>query len=367
MKLRSPDDILEAIPYLLGFEPADCLVALSLRGPRRRLGLTLRVDLIDPSGTDLVADHVASALRGDRAESVLLVGYGSEAGHIDALVVAVRSRLDAARIDVPEALRVVAGRWTSYTCANPDCCPVGGTPVRDRLRSPGQVGPAAVAAGHQVLPGRDVLAASLAPVTGLLRSAMEAALDREADRFVTVTPTLARRAYALRTVELVRTTLERNVVAEDAPAGSLDVGVDDAARMIVGLTDADARDACLDGWEHVAVELGLGLSQEQALPARLRPGASRLWAELVRRAVWPGLVAPPATLLAWNLYVHHGGGALMTIALQRAYEDVPSYAMANGLLSLLDDAVRPAQFAQMLATGRSQSQGRARRRQRRSA
>lgn len=368
LKLRSPDDILEAVPYLLGFEPTDCLVALSLRGPRKRLGLTLRVDLVDPAGTDLVADQVVGALRADRADSVLLIAYGATATEVDPLVVAVQSRLDAAGVAVPEALRVMAGCWTSYTCANPVCCPAAGTPVRDRVRSPGRIGPAAVAAGHSVLPDRDAVVATLAPVTGLLRSAMEAAIDRESDRLLAVAPTVARRANALQTVELIRTTLERNVVAEDAPAGVLDLGVDDSARMIVGLTDADIRDACLDGWAHVATELSHDPSHEQAVPSRLRPGAGRLWSELVRRAVRPGLVAPPATLLAWNLYVHHGGGALMTIALQRADEDVPGYPMARGLLSLLDGAVPPTEFAQMLAAGQGTSTpGRAGRRQRRSA
>lgn len=368
MKLRSPEDILEAIPYVLGFEPTDCLVALSLRGPRRRLGLTLRVDLVDPAGTDLVAEQVVGALRADRAESVLLVGYGQEASHIDPLVAAVQSRLDTARIAVPEALRVVPGRWTSYTCANPACCPTEGTPVRDRLRAPGHVGPAAVAAGQQVLPGREALVATLAPVTGLLRCAMEPALDRELDRLQLQTPTLARSSYAQRTVGLVRTTLERNPSVEDGPTSPLELGVDDAARMIVGLTDATARDACLDGFEPFGPELGVHLSGEAALPAHLRPEAGRLWSELVRRAVRPGLVAPPATLLAWNRYVHHSGGALMTIALQRAWDDVPDYYLAGALQTLLANAVAPAAFTRMVAAGEGRAgKRRAARRQRRSA
>jgi hypothetical protein len=48
-RLSGPGEILAVLPSLCGFTPHESLVLLSLRGPRRRLGLTARVDLPDAS------------------------------------------------------------------------------------------------------------------------------------------------------------------------------------------------------------------------------------------------------------------------------------------------------------------------------
>lgn len=354
LTLRSPADVLEAVPYLLGFQPADSLVVLGLRGPRRRLGVTVRLDLVGATEVHAVAAHLTGALRADRSAEVILVAYGSEPDP-DPLVRALRERLVAANVSVSEALRVVGGRWTSYLCANPGCCPPQGTPVPDRVDAPGRVGAAAVLAGRQVLTDRATLAATLAPVVGVERAAMTAALDRELERRAAVEGPRAQPTYALGTVELVRARLGSALEDRTAPA----LSTDDAARLIVGMHDVAARDACLDGFPAIARDIGTERPALE-LPAALRPGAGPLWAELMRRAVRPGLVAPVATLFAWNAYIHHGGGASMTIALERALDDVPDYVMAQGLLALLGGGVMPSQFAGMVAGADGRRPGRRR-------
>ena len=49
LRLTRPGDIAAAVPALCGFAPQDSVVVLSLRGSRRRLGVTVRVDLPPPA------------------------------------------------------------------------------------------------------------------------------------------------------------------------------------------------------------------------------------------------------------------------------------------------------------------------------
>lgn len=331
LKLKSPPDILEAVPYLLGFEPQASLVVLSLRGPRNRLGLQMRIDIDVPGTVQANAAMLAGHLVQDGARAAILVVY-AEPGETDPdpLVAAMRYELRRRRITVPEALRVSEGRWTSYTCRRRACCPPEGTPLPDRVRRPGRVGAAAVAAGMAVLPSRADLAATLAPVAGRLHVDMAGALDHHVRPFRAALPKPGRTEYGDATMSLVRAS------AGGFAAGIDQVTVDDAARMIVGLMDRDVRDRCLPWGQQVTGESGLG------------PGASRLWTELVRRAVLPGFAAPPATLLAWFAYLEDCNGALANIALERALADDRDYRMALHLLTVLQQGMPPEQARAML-------------------
>ena len=75
VKLRSPADIIDAIPYLVGFEPHDSLVVLSLRGPRSRLGLTARVDLPGAKSAAACARNFVGYLKRDGASQAIIVLY----------------------------------------------------------------------------------------------------------------------------------------------------------------------------------------------------------------------------------------------------------------------------------------------------
>ena len=52
LAVRSPADLIAAVPYLLGFHPADSVVAVALRG--RQIIFAARADLPEP-GADPVA------------------------------------------------------------------------------------------------------------------------------------------------------------------------------------------------------------------------------------------------------------------------------------------------------------------------
>src|SRR3954447_7551605 len=113
LKLRRPDDVLTAVPYLLGFHPQRSLVVLGLHGPRRRVGVTLRVDL------DLEADElvptVVRALENDSHEEAFVLLYDTDESRADrgnpgqALVRRLRRELRDARIRLRDAYRVADG------------------------------------------------------------------------------------------------------------------------------------------------------------------------------------------------------------------------------------------------------------------
>ena len=347
VKLRSPADICEAVPYLVGFEPADSIVVLSLRGQRKRAGLTARIDLPEVFAATAVADTVTDHLKRDGASAAIVVAYadGVDPGPGSAgasAEVAVHAMIDACSrrgIAVAEALRVADGRWTSYSCSSA-CCPPSGTPLRDRLAAPGAYAVAMTAEGRQVLTGRAALERSIAPVTGLLADAMRDRLEGELEIFLAAVRSSRTVAYGDATVRLVRACAERLARGEA-------LTVDDAARMLVGLLDRGVRDRCLGG--------GMAVLSPDDPP--LNGAELELWRELVRRAMLPGTAAPAATLLAATAYLDHGNGALANVALDRALADQPNYVMATYLAALLEGGIAPSAVRRWLRDPGSAAEG----------
>lgn len=80
IKVRDASEVLSLIPFQLGFWPTDSLVAVSLRGPRNRVGLVARVDLTDLAGDDgaHVAEQLVSLMQADAAQSMVLVTFSKD-------------------------------------------------------------------------------------------------------------------------------------------------------------------------------------------------------------------------------------------------------------------------------------------------
>src|SRR3954452_25259701 len=76
LRLTTPGDIVAAIPHLCGFTPTESLVAISLRGERKRIGLALRFDLPGVGLDEVAADEVAARLAFDGARAAVVVVYG---------------------------------------------------------------------------------------------------------------------------------------------------------------------------------------------------------------------------------------------------------------------------------------------------
>jgi hypothetical protein len=162
VRVAGPEDLLAYIPYRLGFEPAESVVAVSLTGPRQRVGLVARVDLADlrlrqpddPHGPDGAAtarwltDHVV-ADGADRAVVVLYTATDPTApsGAARRAVDLLRARLER-RLPGTEAWLVAPTGFRALDCADPMCCPAEGRPLSALKGSR--------VAAHMVLEGRTV-------------------------------------------------------------------------------------------------------------------------------------------------------------------------------------------------------------------
>ncbi|MEU7171074.1 DUF4192 domain-containing protein [Micromonospora tulbaghiae] len=182
LSVRSPADMVAAVPYLLGFHPDDSVVVVAVRG--RRVVFAARGDLPAP-GADPgpAARHLAHVVARQDADAATVVGYGP-AARVTGVVDAIGDALTATGVVVLDALRVTEGRWFSYLCAEPSCCPPEGTPY-DPAAS--QVSAAAVFAGQVALPDRAALAAQVSPLDGPVRLAMRRATGQARLRLAALT------------------------------------------------------------------------------------------------------------------------------------------------------------------------------------
>ena len=176
LRLGSLDAVLAVLPHLLGFTPDHCLVVLGIGGPHARIGVTFRYDLPDPPEPGLAADiaaHARTVLGRQDLTMAIVVGYGP--GRIVTPVVEamVPAMLDAG-IVMQDVLRVEDGRFWSYMCSDPVCCPPDGVPF-DPAAHP--AAGALAAAGLTARRDRAELARTIAPAVESAES-MAAAVGR---------------------------------------------------------------------------------------------------------------------------------------------------------------------------------------------
>jgi len=303
LTLRNPSDLAAAVPYLLGFHPADSLVVIGLRDAQATV--VQRWDLgLD---ADDMANAIADLLGRSPAASVLLAGFGEPAA-VRPVLVRVRESL---AVPVLAAIRVTGDRCY---CECEECPP--GTPVEGyAYDSSASVIPAeATLAGLTALPSRQSLREQVAPVTGPAAAAMSRAVE----------------AAGLRLQKLVRRARDNGVpdgLAAVRAAGFLAVdGALAAGRRGVRLDDPQVA------WLTFLLH---------SLPVRDRawestdhePWQLSLWTDVTRRAD-PDLVAPVATLLAFAAW-RDGNGPLAGVALERALTADREYSLAH----LIEDAM----------------------------
>src|ERR1700712_303025 len=130
LRLSSPSEVLAAVPYLIGFQPQRSIVVLSLR--QKQVGLTMRLDLDMPPAE--LRSIVVARLEADGADTAVLIFFDPAPGArgqrpgaqlARGLIRAVRR----AKMEVQDALGVREGRFWSYLCTQPGCCPPEGRPL----------------------------------------------------------------------------------------------------------------------------------------------------------------------------------------------------------------------------------------------
>lgn len=325
-RLTSPGDIVATVPTLCGFLPQNSVVVLSLRGPRKRLGLTVRLDLPPPGQVALVGEALADRVAQDGGGAAAVVVFAARRAPV--LVDAVTAACAARSIDVTEALHVADARWSSYACTGP-CCPVEGTAVPP---VPGLVEAEQALDGRAVLASREELVRSLAPPAGPLAALATARLESAGQRWLAERQSAgvasARRSAVLGAEDALQVVAGGGTLANDV-----------AAEFAIALHDVLVRD-------------------EVATWALERSDALLSLAEQIAGVVVPPHDAPVCTLLAWVAYAR-GDGARANVALDRALLTDPAYSLALLLRQALDGAVAPAQVRRsMRATRRALRPGR---------
>ncbi|MFJ6938012.1 DUF4192 family protein [Streptomyces sp. NPDC101132] len=361
--LRSPAELADALPYMLGFHPDDSIVMVTVHGSGGRFGGRLRVGIPPaPEEWEELSGQVAETLiggserRGARPDGIVLfLCQDPPAGEDPARVMArLRPlaqgiRLACGALDVPvlEALCLSGGRYWSYCCPDPRCCPPEGT----ALAMPGTsvMAAAATYAGLQVRGTLKELQARFSPVTGPAAEDMVRALDRAAAALVPrILEGTDRGQVAAETLALARTVMRRLARATPSDGGPSSDAWDDAliddeeaALLVLGLQDRETRDVAAEWMEG-----------EEAGPAL------RLWRALARRCAgeYHEHAAAPLTLAGWVTW-SMGDEPYARIAFSLALRADPGYRFALLLHHACNEGVDPESLRRCLRDERRRRDG----------
>ncbi|MEU5098211.1 DUF4192 domain-containing protein [Streptomyces sp. NPDC020996] len=366
--LRTPAELADALPYLLGYRPEDSIVLVALHdrdgrgrfGGRARLGIPPNAEDWDSAARQLTHGLVTgSERRGARPEQMVAYlcqepGKGESGREVMRRLrpLAQRLRTECGRLDVPvvEALCISDGRFWSYCCDNERCCPPEGLPMG--LPGTSVLAAAAAYAGLRVRGSLSELRARLLPWETAAALEQETALDHANMALVPrILDDTGRAAVAQETLELADRTMRR--LAEAPPAsGTLEadlrddelLGHEQAAALILGLQDRTTRDRAA-AW----------MEGDEAGPAL------RLWRALARRCVGPYRehAAAPLTLAGWVAW--SGGDDLEAReALAMALGADPDYLFARLLHQACNEGLDPESIRRCLRAERRGGAARAR-------
>ncbi|WP_409238946.1 DUF4192 domain-containing protein [Streptomyces sp. PA5.6] len=395
--LRTPAELADALPYLLGFRPEESIVLIALHGKRGRFGGRVRLGVPERAEDwPCVAEQLAqclvggSARRGERPDGIVAFlcqdPVGAETGRqvVERLrPLAQELRTACGRLDVPvfEVVCISQDRFWTYCCPDVRCCPPEGIP----LLRPGTsvLAAAATYMGVRATATQSEIRGRLTPWETAAAADQERALDAAS---VELLPRMLREAecdgdrdadsreasdetsrevcdeeqgvgVASETLDLARRIMARLEAAPPAPGDILDadnrddelIAHDEAAALIFGLQVRTTRDRAAEWMEGTE-----------------GPPALRLWRALSRRCVgaYAEYAAAPLALagwVAWSL----GDLAEGQEALDMALVADPRYAFALLLNQACNDDLDPESIRRCLRRKRKARDDVAPRRRRR--
>lgn len=317
--LRTPAELADALPYLLGYRPEDSIVLVALhdRDARGRFGGRARLGI--PAQTDdwpSVAQQLAHGLvtgserRGAKPESmVAFLCQDPTSGEAPRDVMerlrplAQLLRRACGSLDVPvvEALCISDGRFWSYCCPGNGCCAAEGEPMG--LPGTSVLAAAATYAGLQIRGTLKEMRARLLPWETAAALQQEAALDSAQSALIPRILDAHSRAEVAEETLAVAQRIIGSLADTPTLSGMLDadlrddelIGHVDAATLILGLQDRATRDRAaewMEGDEATRRSVS-GVPSPAAVSAptaSMRPHRSRSWA---------GSHGPPVT--NWRL------------------------------------------------------------------
>lgn len=300
-------DLINALPTLFGFRPSESLVAVATRGPRRRFGFRMRVDIPPARHVDETAQLIVRHLRNQGAEGAILVAVTEKQEVARALLAAIEKYL--VEIELVTAARADGSRyWVDVPHF-----PIDGIAyeISDHHLSIVQ----AVAAGQQILPDREALAQRYAPVQEPRRTWLRRATVTVLDTVIPVVERSPNRSIAELGMAELRPILDRGLTGEPLTD-------DDLVRLAVWACRVEVRDAILGR-----------MSRDNS------HDMLRIFTRLAQNVVPP--CEPAALTLAAFAAWLTGDGAQSLIAVERALAADPCYSLARTMLALLENGVSP--------------------------
>lgn len=307
-------DLINSLPSLFGFWPAESLIAIATYGPRRRFGFCLRLDLPDGMWADEVSSTVMRHLLKNRAEGAILIALTERQDDAIEILDAIHNALDdSGEVDLVVRARADGVRYWTDALGDPE----QGTEYEC---SPHHVSiVSAVAGGQEILPDRQALVDQFRGPVGERRRWLEhgaAAVVAEVNAQVSRLATDEVGHAGLAVVEPI---LQRAAAGETLSDG-------DYLRFAVWVAHVPVRDAL---WSRITRD-----TAHELLP---------VLTALSRHTIAPfepGVLSL-AAFAAWLV----GDGTRALIAVERALQADRCCTVALLLLGLLDNGVSPATWA----------------------
>ncbi|WP_327343228.1 DUF4192 domain-containing protein [Streptomyces europaeiscabiei] len=358
--LRTPAELADALPYLLGYRPEDSIVLVALHdrdargrfGGRARLGIPAQKDDWPSVAQQLAHGLVTgSERRGAKPESmVAFLCQDPTSGEsprdvmerLRPLAQLLRRACGSMDVPVVEALCISDGRFWSYCCPGNGCCAAEGKPMG--LPGTSVLAAAATYAGLQIRGTLKEMRARLLPWETAAALQQEAALDSAQSALVPRILDECSRAEVAEETLAVAQRIIGSLADTPTLSGTLDadlrddelVGHVDAATLILGLQDRATRDRAAEWMEG-----------DEAGPAL------RLWRALARRCVGPygEHAAAPLTLVGWVAW-SSGDELEAREALAMALAADPDYLFARLLHQACNEGLDPESIRRCLRAER---------------
>lgn len=306
LRAGSAEDLLDIIPFLLGFHPEDSMVVVAVR--RGRIKLSARSDLADgPLRLRDVARFVAAS---HDADALFLAVYSDdEAAAMEVLDLLVA---DSELPSIIDAVRTHGDRWWAREDAGSPGHPLG----------TGRLAAEAVFAGISVAADREEVVRSADPPAQERVAELTAVAEREQAALVGRT----RKDRIAQARAMVTTQLD----AAQLVGGARAMSNDDCVRLAVLVRQIAVRDAV---WAM--------LTRENADPL------VGLWGRVVSCSV-ASYQPAPLCLLGMAAWVS-GNGALVVRCVERVSAVAPDYTLGQLLAEICQRAIPPKEWHRVAA------------------
>jgi hypothetical protein len=135
-----PAALVQSIPRALRRDPRDVVVMIGVTDLHSDLASLSVIDVSAVLGerdaeelADAVQRAVRAAVTRDRVTHLAVIAYADDAQNPDSTAARTAATAvvaaEAAGLRVLDAIAVTDGRWRSYDCTDPSCCPPDGTPI----------------------------------------------------------------------------------------------------------------------------------------------------------------------------------------------------------------------------------------------